>query len=109
MSMRNAKHTYSASFLLIVAGVNLERSYSNKNLMFSRRYLDPNRVTYEVQTLLTFVIDMLIFHLKYHTNQLDTFDTHGGKVITEGLQALAKKFNLDFLFGTAPHDFTITR
>lgn len=104
------RKTYSASFSFIVAGVELEESYSNKSLIFSRRYLDPNRVTYEVQTHLTFMIDMLIFYLKYHTNQLDTsFDTHKGKVITEGLQALAKTFSLDFLFGTAPHDYTITR
>ncbi len=49
MSTRN--QIYSAPFSFMTAGVNLDASYSNKNLLFSRRYLDPNRVTYEVQTL----------------------------------------------------------
>ena len=32
----------------ILAGVNLDHKGSDKNLTFTRRYLDPNRVTYEV-------------------------------------------------------------
>ena len=35
-------------FLKICLGVNLDQGSSNKNLMFTRRYLDPNRVSYEV-------------------------------------------------------------
>ena len=38
-----------------------------------------------------------------------TFDTQNGKSITEGLNGLAAKFDLSFQFGTAPHDFTLSR
>ncbi|KAG5651303.1 hypothetical protein H0H81_009128 [Sphagnurus paluster] len=66
---------------------------SSDNITFTRRYLDPNRVTYE-----------------YHTGRKgSSFDTRKGKSITSGLKALAKAFNLDFLFGTAPRDFTLNR
>ncbi|KAF7968586.1 hypothetical protein HWV62_30081 [Athelia sp. TMB] len=62
-------------------------------LAFSRRYLDPNRVTFE-----------------YHTGISNrTFDTPLGQYITRGLNALAKTFDLSFLFGTAPHDYTLSR
>ena len=65
----------------------------SKNLTFSRRYLDPNRLTYE-----------------FHTGQEDKkFDTKKGKQITQGLKDLATKFNLDDEFGVAPHDFTLSR
>ena len=64
-----------------------------RNLTFSRRYLDPNRLTYE-----------------FHTGQTDEkFDTKKGKQITQGLQDLATKFNLSDEFGVAPHDFTLSR
>ncbi|KAF8806633.1 hypothetical protein BYT27DRAFT_7191187 [Phlegmacium glaucopus] len=73
--------------------VDLDDKDSNKNLTFSRRYLDPNRVTYE-----------------FHTSKNDlTFDTRDGKSITEGLNDLATRFDLSFQFGTAPHDFFLTR
>lgn len=32
----------------IVLGVDLDEANDKQNLTFSRRYLDPNRVTYEV-------------------------------------------------------------
>ncbi|KAF8952193.1 Metallo-dependent phosphatase-like protein [Flammula alnicola] len=64
---------------------------SKSNITFSRRYLDPNRVTYE-------------FHAQRNSFN---FDTQEGKVITQGLNNLAKNFDLSFQFGTAPHDFTI--
>ncbi|KAF8058688.1 Metallo-dependent phosphatase-like protein [Lyophyllum atratum] len=71
----------------------LDHGKSNKNITFTRRYLDPNRVTYE-----------------YHTGRKGSnFDTDKGTSITSGVKALAKKFNLDFLFGTAPHDFTLNQ
>ncbi|KAJ6597105.1 Metallo-dependent phosphatase-like protein [Mycena vulgaris] len=64
-----------------------------KNITFSRRYLDPNRVTYE-----------------YHTGRGNfSFDTPWGRSITKGLEKLAKTFDLSFEYGTAPHDFTITQ
>ena len=34
-------------FIKIYIGANLDQGSSNKNLTFTRRYLDPNRVTYE--------------------------------------------------------------
>ena len=65
----------------------------SKNLTFSRRYLDPNRLTYE-----------------FHTGKKDNhFDTHAGKEITRRLQDLADRFDLSYEYGIAPHDFTITR
>ncbi|KAJ7272004.1 Metallo-dependent phosphatase-like protein [Mycena haematopus] len=64
-----------------------------KNITFSRRYLDPNRVTFE-----------------YHTGRGNfSFDTPWGRGITKGLEQLAKKFDLSFTYGTAPHDFTINQ
>ena len=35
-------------FLKICIGANLDKGGDNRNLTFSRRYLDPNRITYEV-------------------------------------------------------------
>ncbi|KAF9012621.1 Metallo-dependent phosphatase-like protein [Cyathus striatus] len=70
----------------------LDKKGSKKNITFSRRYLDPNRVTYE-----------------FHTGKKFNFDTSLGKQITQGLNNLAKKFDLSFLFGTAPRDFTLTQ
>ncbi|KAK0457767.1 Metallo-dependent phosphatase-like protein [Desarmillaria tabescens] len=65
----------------------------SNNLTFSRRYLDPNRVTYE-----------------YHTRESQsTFDTEKGQSITAGLNQLALDFDLNYTFGTAPHDYAITR
>ncbi|KAJ6537409.1 Metallo-dependent phosphatase-like protein [Mycena vulgaris] len=64
---------------------------STKNITFSRRYLDPNRVTFE-----------------YHTGRGNfSFDTTRGRSITKGLEQVAKKFDLSFMYGTAPHDFNI--
>ncbi|KAJ7097726.1 Metallo-dependent phosphatase-like protein [Mycena belliarum] len=64
-----------------------------KNITFTRRYLDPNRVTFE-----------------YHTGRGKfSFDTLWGRSITTGLKQLAKTFDLSFEFGTAPHDFTINQ
>ncbi|KAI5117468.1 hypothetical protein M0805_004071 [Coniferiporia weirii] len=63
------------------------------NLTFTRRYLDANRVTYE-------------FHTGLGVN---TFDTSLGKSLSEGMKELAVKFDLNYTFGTAPHDYTISR
>ncbi|KAG1905071.1 Metallo-dependent phosphatase-like protein [Suillus fuscotomentosus] len=62
------------------------------NVTFTRRYLDQNRVTYE-----------------YHTRSSNrTFDTIHGRSITHGLQELAARFNLSYLYGTAGQDYTLT-
>ncbi|EDQ99504.1 uncharacterized protein LACBIDRAFT_334938 [Laccaria bicolor S238N-H82] len=71
----------------------LDKKGSTKNITFSRRYLDPNRVTFE-----------------YHTQRnVHNFDTSSGQSIDSGLEKLSKKFDLSFQFGTAPHDFTISQ
>ncbi|KAH9023270.1 Metallo-dependent phosphatase-like protein [Lactarius hengduanensis] len=81
------------SLLGLFSGVDLDHRDSKRNLTVNRRYLDPNRVTYE-----------------YHTNSRDSsFDTSMGRKITEGLKALAAQFDLDFKFGTAPQDYTLSR
>lgn len=84
----------------------------SRNLTFTRRYLDPNRVTYEVsdcqcRTAIRFINDHKI---KFHTTHNNfTFDTPHGKNITAGMTQLASRFDLSFQFGTAPHDFLLTR
>ncbi|KAG5651889.1 hypothetical protein H0H81_007046 [Sphagnurus paluster] len=73
--------------------VKLDDNKSAKKIDFTRRYLDPNRVTYE-----------------YHTNtDQKSFDTLIGAGITHGLLGLAKTFNLGFLYGTAPRDYTLSQ
>jgi hypothetical protein len=75
--------------------MNLPKKHDSpsKNLTFTRRYLDPNRVTYE-----------------YHAGVKDSkFDTSLGQKITQGLLALAKKFDLSYTYGTAPRDYTLSQ
>ncbi|KAF4563059.1 hypothetical protein EYR36_003498 [Pleurotus pulmonarius] len=73
--------------------MDLDRRGSKKDLKFSRRYLDANRVTYE-------------FHSRKKSKK---FSTPLGKRITNGLLDLAKRFDLDFMFGTAPQDYVINQ
>lgn len=47
-------------------GVDLDNKKNNGNLTFSRRYLDPNRVTYEVP--IYFLLEILIF--TFHTSSI---------------------------------------
>lgn len=60
-------------------------------LTFSRRYLDANRNTYE-----------------YHTSPF-FFDTLEGLAISKGVSDLAKKFNISYVWGTAPQDYYLSR
>lgn len=47
---------------------------------------------------------------QFHTSSRDSqFDTSEGRKITKGLEALATQFDLDFKFGTAPQDYTLSR
>ena len=88
MSLESGRYMETVGWM----SVNLTDSCTG-NLSFSRRYLDPNRITYE-----------------FHTGQTnDTFDTHKGLIMKEGLNALAAEYNLSFVFGTAPQDYTLTR
>ncbi|KAH9039790.1 Metallo-dependent phosphatase-like protein [Lactarius pseudohatsudake] len=89
IALESGRYMETLGFL----SVDLDHRDSKSNLTVNRRYLDPNRVTYE-----------------YHTNGRDSsFDTSVGRKITEGLKALAAQFDLDFKFGTAPQDYTLSR
>lgn len=47
---------------------------------------------------------------EYHTELSNqTFDTAYGRSITDGLQELAVSFDLSYLYGTAPQDYTINQ
>ncbi|KNZ74029.1 hypothetical protein J132_08339 [Termitomyces sp. J132] len=93
MSLESGRYMETVAAKLDNHSKNKNSKSKPKDIKFSRRYLDPNRVTYE-----------------YHTRKDKTeFDTESGMSITTGLKALAAAFDLDFLFGTAPHDFTINR
>ncbi|KAK1231791.1 hypothetical protein PQX77_005083 [Marasmius sp. AFHP31] len=71
----------------------LDSGNSTGNITFSRRYLDANRVTYE-----------------FHTQKEDTsFNTSVGNDIRQGLYDLAERFDLGFLYGTAPQDYLLNR
>ncbi|KAG8922653.1 hypothetical protein FRC00_007164, partial [Tulasnella sp. 408] len=68
-----------------------------KDMKFSRRYLDNNRVTYQAS-------------INYHTNTTaTTFDTPGGLAITRSLYDLVAKFNLGTTFGVVPQDYYLDR
>ncbi|KAH9990648.1 Metallo-dependent phosphatase-like protein [Russula compacta] len=71
--------------------VNLTSTGPSGNLSFSRRYLDPNRVTYE-----------------FHTTQ-HQFDTRPGLNITDGLYRLFDKYNLGKVWGKSPQEYTLYR
>ncbi|KAI5995282.1 Metallo-dependent phosphatase-like protein [Pisolithus orientalis] len=75
-------------------GANLGAAQGNSNnISFTRRYLDQNRVTYQ-----------------YHTQTSNsTFDTSYGRSITTGLEDLAEQFDLSYLYGYAPQDYTLSR
>ncbi|KAI9441822.1 Metallo-dependent phosphatase-like protein [Lactarius indigo] len=89
IALESGRYMETLGFL----SVDLDHRGSTRNLTVNRRYLDPNRVTYE-----------------YHTNSRDSsFDTSLGRKITKGLKALAAQFDLDFKFGTAPQDYTLSR
>ncbi|KAK0488716.1 Metallo-dependent phosphatase-like protein [Armillaria novae-zelandiae] len=89
MSLESGRYMETVGWM----SVKLDDAQSSQNLTFSRRYLDPNRVTYE-----------------YHTQETQvSFDTEQGKSISTGLNQLAVDFDLNFTYGTAPHDFTITQ
>ncbi|KAG5643195.1 hypothetical protein DXG03_001355 [Asterophora parasitica] len=90
MSLESGRYMETIGWL--TAKLDHEKT-KNSNVTFTRRYLDPNRVTYE-----------------YHAGKKSyRFNTQSGLSITGGLKALAKAFKLDTAFGTAPHDFTLSR
>ncbi|KIL65228.1 hypothetical protein M378DRAFT_162158 [Amanita muscaria Koide BX008] len=91
MSLESGRYMETVGWM----SVNLDKNKNKNqgNLTFSRRYLDPNRITYE-----------------YHTHQQNkTFDTYLGQNITKGLLDLAQRFDLAYQFGTAPQDYYLSR
>ncbi|KAH8995916.1 Metallo-dependent phosphatase-like protein [Lactarius akahatsu] len=73
-------------------GFNL--SNTDKPLDYSRRYLDPNRVTYKYHT---------------HAQKDEDFDTDEGKNITKDLWKLYDDFHLSRVWGSSPKDYTLFR
>ncbi|KAF8504194.1 Metallo-dependent phosphatase-like protein [Hysterangium stoloniferum] len=69
----------------------LDHKKSTEPIKFNRRYLDPNVATYEFHTGSQFQISAL------------------GLEVKSKLNALAKKFDLSFQYGTAPQDYTLSR
>ncbi|KAH8983104.1 hypothetical protein EDB92DRAFT_1819611 [Lactarius akahatsu] len=91
-------------------GEDLDHRGSKRNLTVNRRYLDPNRVTYEVWNRSALALFPEPIARQYHTNSRDSsFDTSIGRKITKGFEALATRFDLDFKFVTAPRDYTLSR
>ncbi|PIL33613.1 hypothetical protein GSI_04236 [Ganoderma sinense ZZ0214-1] len=89
MALESGRYMETVGFL----SAKLDQKGSTNNITFNRRYLDPNRVTYE-----------------YHTGRGNfSFDTLKGKFFTWGLNELAKAFNLSSEFGVAPQDYTINQ
>ncbi|KAI0061923.1 hypothetical protein BV25DRAFT_715601 [Artomyces pyxidatus] len=89
MSLESGRYMETVGFL----SANLDHKNSTANITFNRRYLDPNRVTYE-----------------YHTGRGNhSFDTWLGQEITRGLNELAESYDLSYLYGTAPQDYSLSR
>ncbi|KAH9058210.1 Metallo-dependent phosphatase-like protein [Lactarius vividus] len=84
----------SGSFMDTVGWLSFNLSNTDKPLDYSRRYLDPNRITY-----------------KYHTHaQTDEdFDTDEGKSITKDLWKLYRDFHLSCVWGSSPKDYSLFR
>ncbi|KAL5520658.1 hypothetical protein ACEPAF_2659 [Sanghuangporus sanghuang] len=87
----------SGRYMETIGWMSVDRDERNpdktKDLTFTRRYLDQNRVTYE-----------------FHTGRSNrAFDTLLARNISAGMNELAQRFDLSFKFGTAPHDFFLTR
>jgi hypothetical protein len=94
----------------VFPGVDLDHRGSKQNLTMNRRYLDPNRVTYEIWNISALALFPKPITRQYHTNRRDSsFDTSRGRKITKGLEALAARFDLAFKFGIAPRDYTLSR
>ncbi|KAF9519340.1 hypothetical protein BS47DRAFT_1379355 [Hydnum rufescens UP504] len=87
MSLESGRYMETVGWM----SAKLDDKNSKEPLDITRRYLDANRNTYQ-----------------YHT-QFEDFDTKKGKEISQQLMALADKFNLNDVFGTAPQDYFLSR
>jgi len=91
-----------------VSGAKLGKKGCKEAIQFSRRYLDTNRVTYEVCFLQLFFTLKTNSGTKFHTKTNEyNFDTSLGKQISSGLQELSSRFDLSAQFGTAPQDYKL--
>ncbi|KAH9018779.1 Metallo-dependent phosphatase-like protein [Lactarius deliciosus] len=84
----------SGAFMDTVGWLSFNLSNTDKPLDYSRRYLDPNRVTYKYHT---------------HTQKDEDFDTDEGKSITKDLWKLYDDFHLSRVWGSSPKDYTLFR
>ncbi|KAH9018387.1 Metallo-dependent phosphatase-like protein [Lactarius pseudohatsudake] len=84
----------SGAFMDTVGWLSFNLSNTDKPLNYSRRYLDPNRVTYKYHT---------------HAQKCKDFDTNEGKNITEDLWKLHYAFDLSHIWGSSPKDYTLFR
>ncbi|KZT43442.1 hypothetical protein SISSUDRAFT_695204 [Sistotremastrum suecicum HHB10207 ss-3] len=89
MSLESGRYLETVGWM----SAKLDKKNPKANITFTRRYLDPNKVTYA-----------------YHTG-LSGFlaDTPLGLEVTAGLQAIAKKYDLTLQYGTAPQDYYLSR
>ncbi|KAH8926096.1 hypothetical protein BT69DRAFT_1239417 [Atractiella rhizophila] len=89
MSLASGRYMETVGFMS-VSGF---EAPEEKNLTFSRRYLDANRNSY-----------------MYHTDTTeDDFDTEVGKEMSAGLWELGKEFNISYSYGEAPHAYWLNR
>ncbi|KAA1121573.1 hypothetical protein PGTUg99_032499 [Puccinia graminis f. sp. tritici] len=76
----------SGRYMETIGWMSLKNLGGNSKIEFSRRYLDPNRLTYA-----------------FHAG--NDFDTHAGFNTTRGLAKAAADFNITYQFGVAPRSF----
>ena len=77
---------------------------------FSGRYMDPNAVTYEVSpvNLLTDAVYSHRVNDQFHTGvPAELSHTALGDEITDGLKALAEKYQLNDVLGYAPQHYPL--
>jgi len=89
MSLESGRYMETVGWL----SADLRGLKSNKNITFSRRYLDANDVTYA-----------------YHTHvPAKQASTPLGRSVDAGLNAIAKEFDITMVYGTAPQDYFLDR
>ncbi|KAF9519339.1 hypothetical protein BS47DRAFT_1370749 [Hydnum rufescens UP504] len=94
MSLESGRYMETVGWM----SAKLDDKNSTAPLNITRRYLDPNRNT---------CVSLLRLY-KYHT-QLRDFDTRKGHEISQQILTLTNKFNLSYIFGTAPQDYFLSR
>ncbi len=88
-AIKNATSTGSATASSASATCATKSSSSSPSILYSRRYLDWNRVTFA-------------FHATGSQDGYKTFDTHSGERVTTEITADRRKLNLTAVYGCAP-------